>query len=182
MFNLLTETGVIRDDGARTLSYFCTEENVRVGNSVIEQLLQVSANNGDCDVRLCLHPSPEESFHQMIILQHGLRPYHRPHKHASKPESCTIIKGKLGFFVFNDNGHVISSHELEEGRDTIVRIGDDQWHTIIPISPYAIYQESKPGPYLGVSDSIFPLWAPEDESSPEALDYARNTLRILTHA
>jgi hypothetical protein len=35
------------------------------------------------------------------------------------------------------------------------------YHAVMPVTQQVIYHESKPGPFTGVGDSLFPAWAPE---------------------
>ena len=67
MVDLAKEIGVSRDHGARSLSYYCTEAAVRVDQDMVDQLLEISAQNGNCDARISLHQSPDDIFHEMII-------------------------------------------------------------------------------------------------------------------
>ena len=176
--NLLEQTGVVQDLNARTLSYWCTEDVVGIDQQIVDQLLRVSEMNGNCDARICLHPSPGSNFHEMIILQH-LGRYYRPHKHRGKGESCHIIQGRVRFFVFNDDGTVSDCSVVGGGHSMIFRAGTDLWHTVVPITDHAVYHESKPGPYLADTDSLFPTWAPDGSDSAEAKAYMNRLLRFV---
>jgi len=179
--NLAKEIGVVQDKGARSLSYYCTETAVGIDQEVIDQLLEVSVQNGNCDARISLHTSPDDNFHEMIILQHRGR-YFRPHRHTNKGESCHIIRGTVAFFVFNDDGSIAESSVVGENGGMLFRSGPDLWHTVIPISDYAVYHESKPGPYLNQNDSIYPDWAPDGNSADEAAAYMTKLLSMVPSA
>ena len=175
MVNLAEEIGVVRDHSARSLSYYCTEAAVGVDQGMVDQLLEISAQNGNCDARISLHQSPSDNFHEMIILQHSGR-YFRPHRHQGKGESCHIIRGTVAFFVFNDDGSIADSSVVGKDAGLLFRSGPDLWHTVIPVSEYAVYHESKPGPYLNQNDSIYPDWAPSGDKPELAANYMENLL------
>jgi len=168
--DLTKEIGVVRDLGARSLSYYCIEDVVGIDDGVVGQLLEVSAQNGNCDARLSLHTSPDSNFHEMIILQHR-GGYYRPHLHRNKGESCHIIRGKICFFVFNDDGTIVDRQVVGMNESIMYRTGIDRWHTVIPMTDDAVYHESKPGPYLRQGDSVYPDWAPNGQDAEEARRY-----------
>jgi cupin fold WbuC family metalloprotein len=170
MVDLAKEIGVVRDPRASSLSYYCTEDVVGIDERVVEQLLEVSAQSGHCDARICLHTSPDSNFHEMIILQHR-GGYYRPHMHRNKGESCHIIRGKVCFFVFNDDGTIVDQRMIGEEESIMYRAGMDRWHTVIPITDLAVYHESKPGPYVRQGDSLYPEWAPDGRDIEEAGRY-----------
>lgn len=178
MINLANEIGVTRDMNARSLSYFCTQPTIEVSNDVVNQLLEVSKQNGNCDVRLSLHRDPDDDFHQMIILQYRGN-YSRPHQHINKSESCHIMRGALAFIVFNDDGSIAQSSIVDKNNVFVFRCASDLWHTVIPISEYVVYHESKRGPYLQQDDSVFPNWAPHHSEIPDSLNYMENLLALI---
>ena len=174
--NLLEQTGVVQDLNARTLSYWCTEDVVGIDQQIVDQLLRVSEMNGNCDARICLHPSPGSNFHEMIILQH-LGRYYRPHKHLEKGEAFHIMEGQMGIFTFDDAGNVTESRALGSGE--ILRVGVNMFHAVMPLTDMVIYHENKPGPFLGDKDSIFPDWAPDGLDNEIAATYSAWLAKLL---
>ena len=41
------------------------------------------------------------------------------------------------------------------------------FHAVLPITDFVIYHETKPGPFLGKMDSIYPDWAPNVNNQNE---------------
>ncbi len=111
MTDLSITNDFIEDKNAKSLSFFSTRDVVKVDDHLIDRLLEESAKRGNCDARLCLHMSPEADFHQMIILQWKGH-YYRPHKHLGKGDSYQTIRGKLGIFIFDDDGDVTDREVL----------------------------------------------------------------------
>jgi cupin fold WbuC family metalloprotein len=167
---------VKQDKQARSLSYYFTKDVAYVNQDMIAQLIEESAQNGNCNARICLHTSPDANFHEMIIMEYRDK-YFRPHKHLEKGESCHIIQGEVAMFAFDDMGHVTHSHIVGRNGNMICRVGIDQWHTVVPLTEYAIYHESKPGPFLGASDSIYPEWAPDGTDKKDALLFMESLIQ-----
>ncbi len=99
--------------------------------------------------------------------------YIRPHRHSDppKPECFMAIRGKMALVVFSDDGTI----------DQVIPFGSDcevvaidlpaaVWHSIISLEQGSVFFETKPGPYVALSDKDFAPWAPE-EGSPEVEAY-----------
>ena len=50
--------------------------------------------------RICVHKSPNDQVHEMIVGQSN-KTYVRPHMHTSKSESLYVIEGKATVIVFD---------------------------------------------------------------------------------
>ncbi len=137
-------------------------------------LLKAKANtNKRKRVRLCAHPSTEDSLHEMLIV-HQNGNYVPPHKHPGKSESFHIIEGTLQVVIFNDDGTIYDvltlSSSMMEKCFIYYRLSKSLYHTVIPVSDIVVFHETTNGPFYR-EDMVFPEWAPtEDESD--------NTIRI----
>jgi len=167
--SLLEPDGVkLREDtGAKSVSFFCLTRPVHVDQVLFDEMKRVSVQRGGRNVRLCLHSRPEDNHHDMIVLERSGK-YYRPHKHMKKGECFHVIEGQLGLLVFDEMGSALDATALGAGE--VYRIAVDMYHAVMPLSDTVIYHESKPGPFLGEGDSIYPDWAPlaEDAESVEA--------------
>ena len=139
--------------------YFCLNKPVAVDLPLIEQLKAVALEK-HINVRICLHESADNSFHNMVIVQHKSA-YYPPHKHPSKAECYHIIEGQLGAVHFNDAGEVTHSNRINTDSNVIYRIGLNENHAIFPLTDIAVYHESKPGPFNRMRDFVEPSWAPK---------------------
>lgn len=164
-----------RDTKARSLSYFFTTDVADVDRGMIDDLVRASRAAGNKNARICLHTSPQATFHDMIILEYS-GGYYRPHKHAIKGETCHIIEGRVLFVVFDETGRVTHRTIVGNAHHIVFRVGIGQWHTVIPLSEYAIYHEAKLGPFIPESDSLYPDWAPDGTDLVEAERYLRSLI------
>ena len=166
----LTSSEVRKDEKARTTSYFCTKDTVIIDQDAINELVQESKDNDNSDVRISLHKGPEDTFHNMIILQTQGK-YYRPHKHAKKVEVYQMIIGEMLIVIFNEDGTVRIKEKLSLSDKFIFRIPANTHHVTIPLTEHAVFHESKPGPFEGKGDSIFLEGTPERDDLKEGLKY-----------
>jgi cupin fold WbuC family metalloprotein len=76
------------------------------------------------------------------------------------------VRGKLALLVFDDNGVVKQVVPFGDGCDTLaIDLPAGEWHSIIVLVPGSLFFETKPGPYVAISDKDFAPWAPEEASS-----------------
>lgn len=142
------------DKKARTKSYIFKKE-VNIFDKKYINFLEKFYFKNKKDIRICMHNSPSAKQHDMIILQQR-KNFYRPHKHLKKGETYHIIKGAMVTLLFNKSGKVKKIFKLK--RNNIFRTPTNTYHTMIPITKFVIYHESKNGPFLKKNDSIFPHW------------------------
>ena len=168
--------GFKQDHTARSLSFFSEKKVSFVSPEIISELKKISVKNDGANVRLCLHASPEDLFHDMVILENKNARYYRPHCHLDKPETLHIIQGEATVLLFGNNGEIDQCIQLSFEGCPIIRINQGVFHTVVPAMDSVIYHESKPGPFMPESDSVFPDWAPDGSDSQVTERYIENLL------
>ncbi len=166
------------DVGARSLSYYSLDPTVGVDERMIDTLVAESERAGGVNARVCLHTSPESNFHEMIILERQGY-YFPPHRHTNKAQSCNILRGEAAVFVFDDDGKVKRVSVLGRDGNLIFRIGEERYHLTVPLTPFIVYHEGKPGPFEREGDSVYAEWAPKREDKQAVADYVSNLLRMV---
>jgi len=147
--------------------FYNTEPVVEVSNDWYAKLKRHAFEADQKRARLCLHRSPEDALHEMIIVFHR-DTIVRPHRHSCKSESYHIIFGELDILLFDENGHptrLIRMGDLSSGGTLVYRMSEPYWHSVIVRSEYAAIHEVTNGPFRA-EDSEFASWAPEE---PERL-------------
>ena len=166
---LAPDPAKLREDlGAKSVSFFCLQRPVYVNAALLAEMKEVSLQRGRRNVRICLHAAPEDDHHDMVVLERSGN-YYRPHKHAAKGECFHVVDGKLGLLAFDEMGAVRDATVL--GAGDIYRIAVGMYHAVMPLSDPVIYHESKPGPFLGEGDSIYPDWAAADSDADAIAAY-----------
>ena len=168
---------VREDKNAKSASFFCLQRPVLVNNALITEMKQISFQRENCNVRVCLHESPEDDHHDMVVLEYGDK-YYSPHKHKRKGECFHVIVGKLGLIAFETSGEIIDSTVLSEGE--LYRVAAGMYHAVLPLTDHVVYHESKPGPFSGEGDSIYPKWAPQPDHFERIKKYKAMVLSSLS--
>ncbi len=94
--------------------------------------------------------------------------YVTPHLHPreSASELILVLRGKLGFVLFDDEGEITERRPLVEG--DLIDIEPKLWHGMVVLEEDTVILEIKRGPYDD-EDKIFAPWAPsEGDSGAEA--------------
>lgn len=78
--------------------------------------------------------------------------------------------------LFHTDGS-IREHTVLSTKDTLLyRIGADQWHVMIPLTPTVIFHETKIGPMTG-TETMFAPWAPAHQYAGKT--YIRKLIKSL---
>lgn len=119
--------------------------------------------------RFCLHRSPDDQVHEMIIVlcRDVLFP---PHRHLAKTESFHMIEGFLDVVLFGDLGapeQAIHMGPLGTGTNFCYRLCVPQFHAILPRSEFVVMHETTTGPFVQ-GDAEFAPWAPTEPNALRA--------------
>ena len=108
--------------------------------------------------------------------------YVRPHRHIdpSRSECFIAIRGRMALVVFADDGHVDRIVAFGDGCETVaIDLPPAMWHSLVSLQTGSIFFETKPGPYLPLSDTDFAPWSPA-EGSTEAESYLANLMEKVS--
>ncbi|BAE48880.1 WbuC family cupin fold metalloprotein [Paramagnetospirillum magneticum] len=146
-----------------------TDDVALVGRDMLETLKAEAVNAPLRRSRLCLHRTPEDPLHEMVIA-FCRDSYVRPHRHLTKTESFHVIEGRILVVLFDDNGRV--THRIPmtpPGGDNpfLYRVAAPIWHTLIPETDFAVIHEVTNGPFRA-EDGDFAPWSPDDPESSQA--------------
>ena len=112
----------------------------------------------------------------MIILQQKNN-FYLPHKHLKKGETYHIIKGSMASILLSNSGKIKKIYKLV--KDNIFRTPINTYHTMMPLTKYVIYHESKIGPFLKKNDSVFPKWNNKFNNKVEITKFKKKVLKII---
>jgi cupin fold WbuC family metalloprotein len=147
------ETDFEEDPNAKSKSYYAKDEDLGVSLELIDQLI---ANSRGKNARLCLHQGSDDGFHQMLILEYRGNSF-PAHRHPAKSEGYHLIEGEMALHLFDEAGTLTRVIHLTEG-SPIARVGPKTYHCLKIVSPYAVYHETKPGPFLRGNDKEMAPW------------------------
>lgn len=116
-----------------------------------------------------IHRKPEAMVQRMLNFMQPdtyVTPHRHPLDHAI--ETVQVLRGELGFLLFDQSGAVVSSHRLSE-KDSVALLDIEPalWHGMVILAPDTVVLEIKRGPYDATTDKEFAPWAP-GEGDPGA--------------
>lgn len=112
-----------------------------------------------------LHSSAEDAVQRFVVVAQR-DSYIRPHRHTTKSELCTSVRGRFEVVVFDTEGTITSRDVVGEGtRNLAFELPQGTWHTLLPLTDGAAFVEVKEGPYDPARAAEFAPWAPEEGSS-----------------
>ena len=91
--------------------------------------------------------------------------YVQPHLHPREDaiETMMVLRGALGFVLFDDRGKVSGHWRLTAGTPSaLLDIEPKLWHGMVILEPDTVILEIKRGPYDAEHDKIFADWAPAE--------------------
>lgn len=140
-----------------------TLEVVEVGVEMISRLKDLASASPRKRARLCLHRSPTDATHEMLIAFHR-DSFMPPHRHpANKSESYHVVEGLMTVHLFDDAGTVVRSIQLGTNAPSFLyRLSTNLWHMPTAVSEWLIYHEVYSGPFQKDRDVEFPSWAPAE--------------------
>ena len=145
---------------------------------MIRELIELARKSPRLRINHNFHASMEDNPHRFLnVLVKGT--YIAPHRHLNpaKPEAFLVLEGEAAFFIFDDEGRVVRSEVV--GRDPVgIDLPAGVWHTLAPVTDYAVCYEVKPGPYQAATDKDFAAWAPR-EGEAGAATYLEGLLATL---
>jgi cupin fold WbuC family metalloprotein len=151
-----------------------------ITNKDLDQLSQEAIGSERLRKNLNMHDDYADTCQRLLnAMEPGT--YIRPHRHTDppKPECFMAVRGRMALVVFDDDGEVKQVVPFGDGCDALaIDLPAGQWHSIVVLKPGSVFFETKPGPYLPLSDKDFAPWAPE-ENSPEAGYYLSSLSEII---
>lgn len=95
--------------------------------------------------------------------------YFAPHRHLTRAELGTVLRGRLEFVTFDDHGRITDRVTVGEGCDSrVCEMPPLTWHTVIARSDVAAFLEVKLGPYDAATAKEFAPWAPREGTTQAA--------------
>lgn len=135
-----------------------------ISNALLDQMTAKAAASPRRRTHYNLHASPSDVVQRFVVVFQR-DSYVRPHRHLTKSELCTIIRGRFEVVVFDSDGAVTERTVVGEGTPNMaVELPHATWHTLLPLTDGAAFLEVKEGPYDPSVAAEFAAWAPEEGS------------------
>ncbi len=122
-----------------------------------------------------IHPAPADPVQRFFVVANR-NSYFRPHRHATKSELATVLRGRFDVITFDASGRVTARYSIgEDTPDLAYETPEGTWHTLVPAVDGSAFLEIKQGPYDPATAAEFAAWAPPegDAAAPAFLEWLR---------
>ncbi len=153
---------VLGPKGKTPAYYFAKGAEKRLSTEIIDLLKDQVRGTPGAAARVCFHDGPQAPVHDMVIVFRGGGPAQPAHKHLTREETYHIIEGKLRLQFFDDKGKKTGACTLGAsgtGLPLVYRVPHDIFHATEPDSEFAVFHESRPGPFEA-ADTVVSDWKP----------------------
>lgn len=152
---------------------------VVVDDRLIDEVVTRARQAPKKRARALLHPSQDDSLHEMVIAL-PQDSCDVPHINYKSGKSFHLVQGEMAVMIFSDDGQKVTSVRLGGDSDRrLVRLNRPYWHTIIPLTDYAVFIETIIGPFSG---NRFAEWAPLPEDAVNWPSFVRTLREFATSA
>ena len=118
-----------------------------IDNKILDELSAQAKANPRLRQAMDLRNSPDDLSQRMLnALEPGtVLPIHR---HRASSETVVILRGKIEWVFYDDNGHETERVTLDaNGEPRILNVERDRWHSLVCLEPNSVLYESKNGAY-----------------------------------
>lgn len=118
-----------------------------IGNQILDYLTAQAKENPKLRMAMDLRNSPEDLSQRMLnALEPGtVMPIHRHHQSS---ETVVILRGKIRWIFYDDNGNETERVVLDADGDLrMLNVEKDRWHSLECLEGGSVLYESKDGPY-----------------------------------
>ena len=141
--------------------FYTAEPIVTADLGVIKFLKQAALACHKRRSRLCAHPSPDATQHDMLIVM-ARDTYVAPHRHLLKSETLLVVEGSARAVIFDDGGAVrdiIRMGSADSASAFFYRMPERTYHGILIDTDMLVTLESARGPFRPDETESAP-WAP----------------------
>nr|WP_298728407.1 WbuC family cupin fold metalloprotein [uncultured Steroidobacter sp.] len=133
-----------------------------VSNALLDEMTAKAAASPRRRAHHNLHSSPSDLVQRFVVVAHS-DSYIRPHRHLTKSELCTVVRGQFEVVVFDAEGTITQRSVVGEGTPNLAfELPQATWHTLLVLTDGASFVEVKEGPYDPATAAEFASWAPEE--------------------
>lgn len=139
-----------------------------VSTALLDELTMKAAASPRRRTHHNLHSSSSDLVQRFVVVCQQ-DSYVRPHRHMTKSELCTIVRGRFEVVVFDSAGVVTERTVIGEGTPNLAfELPKETWHTLLPLTDGSAFVEVKEGPYDPATSAEFATWAPTEGNAATA--------------
>ncbi len=123
-----------------------------IDNKILDDLSAQAKKNPRLRLAMDLRNGPEDLSQRMLnALEPGtIMPIHRHHVSS---ESVVLLRGKIEWVFYDDNGSVTERVTLDaNGEPRMINVERDRWHSLVCLESGSVLYESKNGAYAPLAE------------------------------
>lgn len=156
----------------------CKSSAGQVDRQVIAALKSYAGSTPKGRARILFHSGDTALLHEMLIAapRHTIWP---PMLNDRPPQSWTVLEGDIALVRYVPPGEIVDVVHLAANDDeapSFLHFSAEEWYTMVPLSPMAVYIETKLGPH---TQTQFAEWGPQSRHDPSS-QILLDKLRSLT--
>lgn len=150
-----------------------------VTHALLDELADRAARSPRRRAHHELHGGAQDPLQRFLVVARG-DSYFQPHRHRTGGELATVLRGRIDFLAFDDDGRVLDRQSVGEGSPALTcEALPGTWHTLVPRSDVCAFLEVKLGPYDPATAKVPAPWgAAEGAAGAAALRAWLETARV----
>ena len=123
-----------------------------IDNKILDELSAQAKANPRLRQAMDLRNSPDDLSQRMLnALEPGT--VLQIHRHRASSETVVILRGKIEWVFYDDNGHETERVTLDaNGEPRMLNVERDRWHSLVCLEPNSVLYESKNAAYQPLSE------------------------------
>ena len=120
---------------------------MQITQALLDSLTEQAKINPRLRMNMDLRNGPKDMSQRMLnALEPGtVLPIHR---HHDSSETVVIVRGKIQWFFYDENGNETERVVLDaDGDPRMLNVEKDRWHSLVCLESGSVLYESKDGPY-----------------------------------
>ena len=149
----LKKNKFVLDKNSKNLSFFNKSKKILLDYKTLLKATNISKKY-KINLRLNLHKSSKDEIHDMIMVtRKGTES--DIHLHRKYSTTYNLIKGKVNFFFYKNNGHIFKKLSMNHKENFILKIPPKIFRSHKTLSKISIFHEIRKGPYKRSDIKIF---------------------------
>lgn len=138
---------------------YAVDEQRLMDKTWLREVADRALKNSSGKCRICLHRSPDEVLHEMLIAMRRDCVY-PPHRFLKSEETHFVLQGLAVMRLYDEDGGLCKTIQMgpfDSGRTAYVRIPKSCYHDMVVESDLCVYLETKLGPFRSDDNQIAPF-------------------------
>lgn len=151
-----------------------------IDNKLLDNVAVQAAENPRRRINYNFHKALSDPINRMlnVVMKDTYLPPHR-HTNPVKDEIFLILRGSVLVFLFDDEGNVIFTKEINPAKGVYgMDFNSAIWHSFVVLEDATAMYEVKEGPYSPLIPEDLAPWAPAANDKVAAAEYIQSLRKL----